>query len=608
MKIEKLRKSLAELALAAYLQPVNDEYMSEYPPACNRRVEWVSGFSGSAGTVVVATQKAALFTDGRYTLQAKNEVDGSVFEQHNSGTLAPEAWLADHLSSPSPLGGGRGGGVSGEIIAYNAPHPASPLQGEGMKVGYDPKLYSLATLKRMQSVLSKKNIELVPVTNLIDPIWTDRPATPQTPLFIHELQYAGESSADKRSRIARQLTKDGVDIAVIAAPDAVCWLLNIRARDVENTPLALSVALINNEGDVQLFIDPKRCSAEVSAHLGNQVEVCDPSTLEQRLLATKGNVLCDPASVPVWFTQTLAKAGANIIEGQEPCLLPKAMKNAVELQGIRNAHIRDGVAIVKLLCWLDNNQSVSEMEVSDKLRNFRALSPMFVEPSFTTIAGSGPNGAIVHYRVTEQSNRQLQPGELFLLDSGGQYPDGTTDITRTIPLGAPSAEHKDRFTRVLKGHIAIATARFPEGTSGSQLDILARQYLWQAGLDYDHGTGHGVGCFLGVHEGPQRISKRGGDAILKAGMVVSNEPGYYKTGEYGIRIENLVAVVEESKGWLGFGTLTCAPLDTRLVDISQLTTDEKAWLNDYNTWVLKSLSSELEPQEQKWLEERCKPI
>ena len=647
MKIALLRKSLAELALAAYLQPVNDEYMSEYPPACNRRVEWISGFSGSAGTVVIATQKAALFTDGRYTLQAKNEVDGAVFEQHNSGTLAPEAWLAEHLSSPSPAKRGRvgEGALLGEMPLVTGPLPTPPPQaGEGIKVGYDPKLYTSATLKRMQSVLSKKNIELVPVANLIDPIWTDRPATPQTPLFIHELQYAGETSADKRSRIARQLTKDGVDIAVIAAPDAVCWLLNIRARDVENTPLALSVALINNEGAVQLFIDPKRCSAEVSAHLGNQVEVCDPSTLEQRLLGLgTRNVLCDPASVPVWFTQTLTKAGAKIIEGQELCLLPKAMKNAVELQGIRNAHIRDGVAIVKLLCWLDNNQSVSEMEVSDKLRSFRALSPMFVEPSFTTIAGSGPNGAIVHYRVTEQSNRQLQPSELFLLDSGGQYPDGTTDITRTIPIGTPGAEHKDRFTRVLKGHIAIATARFPEGTSGSQLDILARQYLWQAGLDYDHGTGHGVGCFLGVHEGPQRISKRGGDAVLKAGMVVSNEPGYYKTGEYGIRIENLVAVTtspsplvgegrgegglstnsalsvlndpplpkplpQGERGYLAFDTLTCAPLDTRLVDIAQLTADEKTWLNNYNAWVLKSLANALEPQEKQWLEVQCKNV
>ena len=578
MNIEKLRQSLVECLLAAYIQPVNDEYMSEYPPACNQRVQWLCGFSGSAGTVVVAREGAALFTDGRYTLQAKNEVDAAIFEMHNSGTLSPEAWLSEILQA-------------------------------GDKVGYDPKLYTSSTLKRIETVLAKKNIIPVPVQNLIDPIWIDRPAIPATPVFIHELQYSGETSADKRGRISKQLAKDGADVAVIAAPDAVCWLLNIRGRDVESTPLVLSVALINVQGYVQLFVDSKRVSAEVSAHLGNQVEVCEPSSLEQHLLAlSKKNILCDPTTVPVWFTQILAKADAKIIEAQDPCILPKAYKNSLELQGIRNAHIRDGVAIVKLLCWLDNNQSVTEMEVSSKLRGFRALNAMFVEPSFTTIAGSGPNGAIVHYRVTEASNRQLQKGELFLLDSGGQYPDGTTDITRTVPIGEPSAEHKDRFTRVLKGHIALAMAVFPEGTSGSQLDALARQYLWQARLDYDHGTGHGVGCFLGVHEGPQRISKRGGDAVLKAGMVVSNEPGYYKTGEYGIRIENLVEVVEKNKNWLGLKTLTCAPIDTRLVDIAQLAPNEKTWLNDYHAWVLKSLSDLIAPQEQKWLEMRCRTI
>lgn len=578
-----IRKSLKKQSIAAFLQPVNDEFMSEYPPEANQRVAFLTGFSGSAGTVVVHTEKAALFTDGRYTLQAKNEVDASVFELHNSATTTPEAWLAEHLAA-------------------------------GERVGYDPKLYTAATLRRMEAVLKKKAISLVPVANVIDPLWTQRPAAPATPLFIHEQRHAGQSSADKRALIARQMEKEGADMCVLSSPDSVCWLLNIRARDVECTPLALCVALIDHEGSVGLFVDAGRCSEAVLAHLGSDVELCPPAALENNLRALgvgQYKVLCDPASVPVWFTQTLSDEGAVIIEAPDPCVLPKATKNATELQGIRAAHLRDGAAIVKLLCWLDETvakQSVSELDVSEKLLALRALSPDFVEPSFNTIAGSGPNGAIVHYRASEHSNRTLLQGELFLLDSGGQYPDGTTDITRTVAIGEPNAEHKDRFTRVLKGHIAIATAHFPEGTCGSQLDVLARHALWQAGLDYDHGTGHGVGCFLGVHEGPQRISKRGGDTALKVGMIVSNEPGYYKTGEYGIRIENLVTVVQKQPKWLGFDTLTCAPIDTRLVDVLQLTADEKSWLNDYHAWVFKSLSPQLETHERGWLELRCKMI
>ena len=578
-KITELKKQLKKQSVDGYLQPVNDEYMSEYPPASNRRVEWLCGFSGSAGTLVILKDKAALFTDGRYTLQAVGEIDTSVFETHNSGELAPEAWIGRHL-----VGG---------------------------SVGYDPKLFTPGVVRRMESALAKKHIALTPVANPVDAIWHDRPAAPSSAVAIHELRYAGETSADKRRRIAAQLEKEGADAAIIAAPDAVCWLLNIRGRDVESTPLVLAPAIIDAGGGVSLFIDPKRCDAPTRAHLGNEVELCPPDTLAQHLAslgAQKKRVLADPAGTPVWFTQMLTASGATIIEGQDPCLLPKAMKNAVELQGIADAHIRDGAAIVKLLHWLEQNASVTEMEISDRLRSFRAPHPLFVEPSFTTIAGSGPNGAIVHYRVTKESNRKLQQGELFLLDSGGQYPDGTTDITRTIAIGTPRPEHKDRFTRVLKGHIALALIRFPQGTCGSQLDVLARQYLWQQGLDYDHGTGHGVGCFLGVHEGPQRISKRGGDAALQPGMILSNEPGYYKTGAYGIRIENLVKVVEKGERFLGFETLTCAPLDTRLIEPELLTAAEKNWLNDYHAWVLRSLGALLAADEKAWLEAACRPV
>ncbi len=582
-KLQLLRDIVKKHGLAGYLQPVHDEYLAEYPPPCHRRVEWLSEFSGSAGTVAVLENKAALFVDGRYTLQAERETDGALFERHNIAILTPESWLAGQLR-------------------------------RGERVGYDPRLYTQSMVKRMSRTLAKPGAELVPCPNLVDMVWEDRPPAPATPLFIHELKYAGESSQDKRRNIASQLKTAHADAAVLAAPDAVCWLLNIRARDTEHTPLVLATAIIDSSAHVQLYVVPSRCNDAVRAHLGKEVELLDPARLEAGLMALgrkKQRVLCDPASAPMWFTQVLQQAGAQIVEAPEPCLLPKACKNDTELQGIRNAHIRDGAAVAKLLCWLDvetAKRDVRELEVSDKLLGFRAAHPMFVEPSFTTIAGSGPHGAIVHYRATETTNRILQRGELFLLDSGGQYPDGTTDITRTVPVGLPSPEQRDRFTRVLKGHIAIATARFPEGTSGSQLDALARQYLWQAGIDYDHGTGHGVGCFLGVHEGPQRIAKRGGDAALKPGMIISNEPGYYKAGAFGIRIENLVSVVPPDKGFLTFETLTCAPIDTRLVDAAMLSPEEKQWLNGYHAWVLESLSPLLDENERQWLAVRCAPV
>lgn len=585
-KLHALRSLLATHKLSGYIQTVHDEYMSEYPPVCNRRVEWLTGFSGSAGTAVVLRDKAALFTDGRYTLQAANEIDKALFEQHNSGELTPESWIGQHLAAK-------------DII------------------GYDPRLYTRDMLRRLHTLLDKKHIELAPCPNLIDAIWENRPAAPATPVFIHDLAYAGVSSAVKRQVIADKITAAGADAAILTAPDAICWLLNIRARDVDQTPLLLATAIIDTTGHTQLFVAPSRCGEAVRTHLG-EVTLQSPDTLEAALqaLGKKGRkILCDPGSVSLWFTHIVGKAGAEIIEGQDPCLMPKALKNPVELQGIRTAHIRDGIAVSKLLCWLDGaleKQAVTEIDVCEKLAACRAGHPLYVEPSFSTISGSGPNGAIVHYRVSPESNRALQPGELFLLDSGGQYPDGTTDITRTVPVGTPSTEQKDRFTRVLKGHIALALAQFPEGTSGPQLDALARQFLWEIGLDYDHGTGHGVGHFLGVHEGPQRISKRGSDVGLLPGMVVSNEPGYYKTGEYGIRVENLVTVVEKAtsgtKRYFGFDTLTCVPIDTRLVEVGMLTSAEKQWLNSYHRWVQEQLMGSLESHEQAWLQARCAAI
>jgi len=583
--LQDIRKLLKKHDVAAYIQPVHDMFLNEYAPASNRRVEWLCGFSGSAGSVAVTLKKAALFTDGRYTLQAKNEVDGLLYEQHNSGVKPAEMWLA------------------GELVA-------------GQRAGYDPRLFTRSMIYRMEQVLSLKKISLVPVVNLVDAVWKERPAAPATPLFIHEAKYCGQTSVEKRKAVGRALADMGADFTLITAPDAVCWLFNIRARDVVNTPLLLAVALVDAKGRAQLFVSSSRCNAKVKSHLGAQVTLVAPEKIEARLGAlgkAKKKVLCDPQVVPVWYTQALAKAGAVVLEGADPCVLPKACKNVVELKGIRAAHVRDGAAVAKLLCWLEAmvaKREVMELEVCERLLAFRAEHDLFLEPSFDTISGSGPHGAIVHYRANEASNRALRAGELFLLDSGGQYPDGTTDITRTVAVVKCSAEQRDRFTRVLKGHIAIATAKFPAGTCGSQLDVLARQFLWQGQLDYDHGTGHGVGCFLNVHEGPQRISKRGGDAPLRAGMVVSNEPGYYKAGAYGIRIENLVTVVEaklknNGNHWLCFDTLTCVPIDTRLVEVALLTDVEKSWLNAYHAWVLRSLLPAMSLSEKKWLKTAC---
>ncbi len=594
-KLTELRKLLANNKLDAYLIPVHDEWMSEYPPACNRRVEWLSGFSGSAGLVVVTTDKAALFVDGRYTLQAAKQVS-SDYEVFNSGEVTPQSWLAKYYKNPT--------------------------------IGYDPKLYSKTMLEKF------KGATAVATTNLIDALWNERPAAPASKIFAHDIKYSGESAGLKQARVAGEIKKSGADAAFLTAPESVNWLLNIRGRDVENTPLCLAYAIIDVKGAVHLFVDAVRIDDVLRKHLPSDVKICAPENIADELKDFSGrSMLLDSASAPLFITNLCDKAGVRLVDGKDPCVLFKAIKNPVEIAGMRKAHIRDGAAVVKLLHWL-GEKKVSELEVVDKLLEYRNAGELFVEPSFDTIAGSGEHGAIVHYRATKESNRWLEQGELFLLDSGGQYFDGTTDITRTVAIGVPTAEHKKRFTQVLKGHIALATAIFPEGTTGAQLDALARQYLWADGVDYDHGTGHGVGCFLGVHEGPQGISKRAGVAALAVGMVVSNEPGYYKTGEYGIRIENLITVVEKfpspsptgrgrgegsflsnvssphpnllpegegTKKFLGFETLTCAPIDINLVDVSLLTADEKEWLNNYHAWVRAELAPALDEKETEWL-------
>ncbi len=586
-KLNALRTLLAQKKLDGFILPVADEYLSEYVPAHAARLPWLTGFTGSAGTAVVLADKAALFTDGRYTIQAEQEVDGALYERHNIADLTPDQWLKRN-------------------IAPNA------------SIGFDPRLHSAHAAEHYKTTLAERNAELVSVVpNPIDALWQDRPQAPSAPAFVHALEYAGEDIASKITRAADALAAKKADAAVLTIPESINWLLNIRGGDVEFTPVLQAYAILFADAHVVLYAPAAKIPSEVKTHFGKQVEVRPPEALAhdiQELGWQKKRLLVDPAESPYWFAQLASEAGASLVAAPDPCLLLKACKSETELTGIRRAHIEDGAAIARFLHWLDTEieagRVVDELSAAEKLLSFRAQNAQFISPSFATIAGSGPNGAIVHYRASEASNRRLQQGELFLLDSGGQYFTGTTDITRTIAIGTPSPEQKDRFTRVLKGHIALAMTRFPEGTTGSQLDALARQFLWQAELDYDHGTGHGVGYALSVHEGPQRISKRASDIALKPGMVLSNEPGYYKAGEYGIRIENLVAVTEAGKGeggrrFLSFDTLTCAPIDTRLITPALMSADEKEWLNYYHQWVEQSLIGYMDEQESEWLQGAC---
>ncbi len=583
-KLNALRMGLRKAGVHGFVLPVSDEYLTEYVPPYAQRLAWLTGFTGSAGMAVVLPEAAALFVDGRYTLQAKQEVDARLYTVLNSGEVKPEQWIAQHM-------------------------------GRGEALGYDTWLHSQREHDRLNHVLKRKGIRLQAlIPNPADRLWKSRPPQPTGKMVVHGQPFAGETHAAKRKRVGAAIRKAGAEFAIIAAADSVDWLLNIRGDDVPHAPLFRAYALVDASGQVRLYTESPRVDKKLRAHLSPGVELREPGQLEADLKTlAKKRVLADPVLLPAWFFSALSGAGAEIVIGDDPCQLPKALKNAVELEGMRKAHKRDGLALTRFLYWLDQQKGLRESEAAARLLKFRQAAPEFVSPSFETIAGSGPNGAVVHYRVTPRTDRKLQNGELFLLDSGGQYPDGTTDVTRTIAVGKPTAEQRAHFTRVLKGHIAIATVRFPEGTSGTQLDVLARKSLWDAGLDYDHGTGHGVGVFLNVHEGPQRISKRGGDAPLMAGMIISNEPGYYREGKYGIRIESLVAVqsagkMASGKGALGFETLTCVPLDRRLVEASLLTVGERDWFNTYQAWVLKTHTRNLGKEEKAWLEKLAKPL
>lgn len=583
-RLRALRESLRSLGLAGMVIPSGDEFLGEYVPESARRLTWLTGFTGSAGTAVALMGKAAFFTDGRYTLQAAAELDSALFSIYNIADLTPEKWLAQALSGK-------------------------------FAIGIDPKLHTLQALQRFEKDCPEVTLHRL-AQNPIDALWQDRPALPASPPCVHGAEYAGMTVVQKCAQVAGGVAKAGADVALLILSDSVNWLLNIRAHDLEFSPLLLAYGLLSADGGVKLYVSPERVSHEVRAHLGSQVQLRDPALLEADLRALGGQrVLVDMEQTPLWFIELLQASKAELVKGQDPCLLLKAKKNDVELAGIRRAHERDGLAVTRFLHWLSQHEhdGLSEIDVAARLLEFRQQSSLFDGPSFATIAGFGANGAIVHYRATEATKQTLAPGNLLLLDSGGQYPDGTTDITRTVVIGMPTEEHRRHFTTVLKGHIALARVRFPAGTTGSQLDAIARAPLWQAGLDYDHGTGHGVGCYMNVHEGPQRISKRSSPVALEAGMIISNEPGYYKAGEYGIRIETLVEVHArgadaEGREWLGFHTLTLAPFDCRLIDPALLDESERGWLNDYHARVLKVHAPHLQASAKQWLEAVCAPV
>jgi Xaa-Pro aminopeptidase len=588
-RLAALRAELKRRGLAGFVVPRADEHQGEYVPRRSQRLAWLTGFSGSAGLAIVLADRAAIFIDGRYTLAVRGQVDTDAFVPHQIPEQSPEAWIAEYL----PKGG---------------------------KLGFDPWLQTVDGHERFARACQRAGAEFVPVdSNPVDTVWPDRPPAPLAPVLPHSDEFAGESSAAKRARIAGTVTAKGADVALITAPDSIAWLLNVRGGDVPRTPFALGFALLHGDGHVDLFMDRRKVPDRTLAWLGNAVTLAPPDELGAALdmLGKVGKrVLIESATAPVWAATRLQAAGVAVVRDADPVALPKASKNAVELEGIRRAHRRDGAAVSGFLGWLNRESKdgkLREIKASDRLQALRQETGKLRDLSFDTISGAGPNGAIVHYRASEASERTLEPGSLYLVDSGGQYRDGTTDITRTVAIGTPSAEMRDRFTRVLKGHIALAMARFPAGTTGSQLDALARYALWQAGLDYDHGTGHGVGAYLSVHEGPHRISKMANNVALQPGMIVSNEPGYYKTDAYGIRIENLVAVREAKiegadRRYLEFETLTLAPIDLACIEPSLLTEAERRWLNDYHRRVRETVGSKLNEATRAWLGEATRAI
>ena len=582
-RVAALRTELARRGLTGWIVPRADRHQNEYVPDSEERLAWLTGFTGSAGSAIVLMERAAVFADGRYTLQARDQVDTSVFEIVHLVESPPDQWIERNLAGNDRL-------------------------------GFDPWLHTSEGAERLAKACVAASATLVAVDpSPLDAVWLDRPAPPLGAIKLHDIRFAGEETVTKLAQIRPEVARLRADALVISDPHAVAWTFNIRGSDVAHTPLPMSFAIVPREGRAALYLDGRKLSNEVRHSLEALVDVREPDDLTRDLMAlgkAKKSMRLDQATAADALARLITSHGGKITRGADPIAIMKAVKNPVEIEGSRAAHRRDGAAVTRFLAWLDREAprgTLTEIAAVEALEGFRHETGLLRDVSFPTISGAGPDGAIVHYRVTRKSDRRIEKGQLFLIDSGAQYEDGTTDITRTVAVGEPSEEMRDRFTRVLKGHIAIACAVFPEGTSGAQLDPLARVSLWQAGLDFDHGTGHGVGSYLSVHEGPARISKLG-TVPLKRGMILSNEPGYYKTGAYGIRIENLVLVTTApnvagaEKPLFAFETLTLAPIDRRLVKQDMLNVEETRWFNDYHARVRESLAPMLDGETRTWLE------
>ncbi len=588
-RVAALRAELKLRGLDGFIVPRADRYQNEYVPPCAERLGWLTGFTGSAGLAIVLADRAVLFVDGRYQVQVREEVDGSLFSVAHLVEEPPPAWIEANV-------------------------PA------GTKLGYSPWLHTVDGAERLAKACAAARAGLVPVEdNPIDAIWTDRPAPPLGAVVPHDLRYAGEDAASKLTRVRAEMQKFSADTLMVSDPHAVSWLFNIRGSDVPHTPVVLAFATVPKEGRPTLFVDLRKLGNEVRSRIEEIAEVRPNAAFERDLIAlgeAHRTVRLDPAVCPEAIARLIAENGGEVARGADLIAPMKAVKNTAEIAGARAAQQRDGAAVTRFLAWFDRQAprgELTEIDAVEAMESFRRETGLLKDVSFPTIAGAGPDGAIVHYRVTRKSNRRIAPDELFLLDSGGQYEDGTTDITRTIAVGTPTADMRRNFTRVLKGHIAIARAVFPDGTTGAQLDSFARQFLWRAGLDFDHGTGHGVGSYLSVHEGPARISKLG-SATLKRGMILSNEPGYYRTDAYGIRIENLVLVAEAApvaeaeKPLNAFETLTLAPIDARLIEPALLTAGEREWLDAYHARVRETISPLVDLATRAWLMAATVPL
>ena len=586
-RLAALRRALGEMDVTGFLVPRADAHQGETVAPHDERLAWLTGFTGSAGIAVVLEDRAALFVDGRYSVQARRQADTAVFKIVALHVTPPQDWLEGALKG-------------------------------GERIGYDPWLHGRAEIEKIRAAAEKKGAVLVSLpANPLDAIWTDQPPPPAGAVRVHPKALAGDDAGTKRARIAADIERVGAKAAVLSLPESLCWLLNIRGSDLARSPVAQGFGIVRADGRVDLAMQPDKIGGEVRAHLGNEVAVHPVDALPGLVAALEGPVLLDETTAPLWFAERLDAAGTKIVWGRDPVTLPKARKNPAELDGMRAAHARDGAVMVRFLHWLDSalaaGERLTEIAIAQRLEEMRAATGKLLDISFDTIAGAGPNAALPHYRVNRDSNRVLEPGELMLVDSGAQYEDGTTDITRTVATGQATGEQRRHFTLVLEGMIAISRLRWPHGIRGRELDPFARAALWRAGFDYDHGTGHGVGACLNVHEGPASLSRRG-DAVLEPGMILSNEPGYYREGAYGIRIENLLIVTEPAvpeggeRPMLGFETLTWCPIDRRLIEPALMDADERAWLDAYHAEVLARMGPQVEGEVRGWLEAACAPL